>query len=236
MLRSILSVGGFTAMSRVLGFLRDVATASYIGASMVSDAWYAAFRFPNLGRRIFGEGAFNAAFVPLFGRELNENGEESAADFANQAFSWLIVILGVGMLVIVPLMPWFIMPLTVGFLDPPAFDSWAERLRAPEFWSWLGEAIRDPGGVEKFDLTVAYSRLMFSYLICMALTAHLGGVLNSLKIFAIPAFAPVLMNLVLLAGLFVFIPLLHKTEDKVACGWILSWCVFVAGFAQLGLV
>lgn len=236
MLRNMLSVGGFTAMSRVLGFLRDVITASYIGATMVSDAWYAAFRFPNLGRRVFGEGAFNAAFVPLFGREWNDNGEETATQFANQAFSWLLFILGGSMLVIVPLMRWFILPLTFGFLRPAEFETTKLWMQSELSWVWLWEMLQHPGGTVKFELAVAYSRVMFSYLICMALAAHLSGVLNTLKVFAVPAFAPVLMNIILLLGLLGIIPGLHYTEDKQASGWVLSWCVFAAGFAQVALV
>jgi putative peptidoglycan lipid II flippase len=83
------TVSGFTAISRVLGFLRDMLIVQYLGAGMVSDAFFSAFRFPNLFRRIFGEGAFNSAFVPLFARELEENGKPQALQFAGRLQSSL---------------------------------------------------------------------------------------------------------------------------------------------------
>ena len=74
MLRSLMTVSGFTAISRILGFLRDILIARYIGTGPVADAFVAAFRFPNMFRRIFGEGAFNSAFIPLFGKKLEQEG------------------------------------------------------------------------------------------------------------------------------------------------------------------
>ena len=74
MLRSMMTVSGFTLVSRVLGFLRDILIGFFVGTGPVADAFVAAFRFPNMFRRIFGEGAFNSAFVPLFGRKLEEEG------------------------------------------------------------------------------------------------------------------------------------------------------------------
>ena len=94
LLRSMATVSGFTALSRVLGFLRDIFLARYLGTGRAADAFLAAFRFPNMFRRIFGEGAFNAAFVPLFAREMEEKGKEEAVKFANNAFSFMVVVLG----------------------------------------------------------------------------------------------------------------------------------------------
>ena len=96
------TVSGFTAMSRVLGFVRDVLVAGFLGKSNASEAWVAAFRFPNMFRRIFGEGAFNAAFVPLFGRELEEKGEKAAVEFANRALTILALVLGIGTFIAIP--------------------------------------------------------------------------------------------------------------------------------------
>ncbi|MBT7958433.1 MAG: lipid II flippase MurJ, partial [Akkermansiaceae bacterium] len=87
MLRSLMKVSGFTAISRVLGFLRDILIARYLGSGLLGDAFFSAFRFPNLFRRIFGEGAFNAAFVPMFGRRLEKDGKEEAMKFASNAFT-----------------------------------------------------------------------------------------------------------------------------------------------------
>ena len=218
------TVGGFTLMSRVLGFLRDILIARFIGTTVQSDAFFAAFRLPNMFRRIFGEGAFNSAFVPLFGRALEEQGKEEAELFASRAFSWLTVTLGIGTIVAIPLMRWIMAVFVFGFLRP---EGW-------EFsWQWLGEMIRYPHGTEKFEIAVAYGRVMFSYLMCMALAAQLSGVLNTLRVFAMPAFAPVMLNLILIVGLTIGIPILGYEGDLVACGNLMAWCVFVAGFVQL---
>ncbi|MBT8037810.1 MAG: murein biosynthesis integral membrane protein MurJ [Verrucomicrobiae bacterium] len=115
MLRSLMKVSGFTAMSRVLGFLRDILIARYLGSGLLGDAFFSAFRFPNLFRRIFGEGAFNAAFVPMLGRRLEHDGEPEAMKFASNAFSTLLVILIVLTIVAIPCMPWIMGAVVPGF-------------------------------------------------------------------------------------------------------------------------
>lgn len=257
MFRSMFTVGGFTLMSRVLGFLRDILIARFLGTTVQSDAFFAAFRLPNMFRRIFGEGAFNSAFVPLFGRALEEQGKEEAELFASRAFSWLAVTLGVGTIVAIPLMRWIMGVFVFGFLTPD-FEPWTiEHFGRPESfvwvngimpippivppewhfsWQWLWEMIRYPHGSEKFEITVAYGRVVFSYLMCMALAAQLSGVLNTLRVFAMPAFAPVLLNLIFIVGLTVGIPVLGYEGDLVACGSLLAWCVFIAGFVQLAVL
>ncbi len=205
MLKSMATVSGFTAMSRVLGFVRDVLVAGFLGKSNASEAWVAAFRFPNMFRRIFGEGAFNAAFVPLFGRELEEKGEKAAVEFANRALTILALVLGIGTLIAIPGMEWIMGVFVAGYKEYP----------------------------EKFELTVGLTRITFSYLLCMAMSAHLSGVLNTLKIFAMPAFAPVLLNLIFLGGLTIAVPMLGFKEDPNGVSHVLAWCVFAAGWAQL---
>ena len=95
MLRGLMTFSGFTLMSRILGFLRDILIGALVGTSMVADAFNAAFRFPNMFRRIFGEGAFNSAFVPLFGKRVAQDGRFAAMGFANNAFSVLFLVLGI---------------------------------------------------------------------------------------------------------------------------------------------
>lgn len=202
MLKSLAAVSGFTLMSRLLGFVRDIFVAKYLGTGAMGDAFQVAFRFPNFFRRIFGEGAFNSAFIPLFGRELEEHGKEVAEQFASRAFTFMTLVLGIASLVAIPLMHWLMAAFVPGFMEDP----------------------------EKFAMTVNYSQITFAYLLCMALAALLSGVLNTLKIFAIPAFAPVLLNIIFLIGLTVVVP---RTGNP---GLVLSWCVFISGFAQLGLL
>lgn len=193
-------------MSRVLGLVREIFMAAFLGTSKVTDAFYLALRLPNMFRRIFGEGAFNSAFVPLFGRELAEGDEEAAHRFARNAFAWLGGLLLIATLILIPGMHWF------------------------------GKVIAPFAEKETYDLMVFFARIMFSYLLCMALSAHLSGVLNTLKVFSAPAFAPVLLNVLMLVVLAIIVPLAHLEGDKVKIGELVSWSVCAAGFAQLLLL
>ncbi|MEM7697602.1 MAG: murein biosynthesis integral membrane protein MurJ [Verrucomicrobiota bacterium] len=202
MIRSLLSVSGFTLASRILGFVRDILIAKYIGVgTSLADVWVAAFRFPNLFRRIFGEGAFNAAFVPMYSRRLEEGGEAVADAFARRTLSLMLVIL----LAIFALAFIFMEPIVsltnIGF---------AER-------GLIGPA-------------VDASRITVVYLVFICLVAGFTGILNSRKVFAAPAFAYVVMNLVFLAALFFVMP---KTESPVE---VLCWSVVVSGVLQLAVV
>ncbi len=193
-------------MSRVLGLIREMFMAAFLGTGVVTDAFYAALRLPNMFRRIFGEGAFNSAFVPLFGRELAEGNEEAAHRFARNAFTWLGGVLLIATVILIPAMPWF------------------ARILVPA------------AGPEMYELTVAYARIMFSYLLCMALSAHLSGVLNTLKVFSLPAFAPVLLNVLMLVVLGILVPVFHWRGELELIGTAVSWSVCAAGFAQLLLL
>jgi putative peptidoglycan lipid II flippase len=144
------SVGGATMASRVLGFVREMLIAALLGTGPIADAFYAAFRFPNLFRRLFAEGAFNAAFVPLFAKRLEES-EGSACQFANEVLSVLVVIL-----LTVSALAMIFMPFLVGTVIAPKF---AEN-------------------PEKFELTVLLTRVMFPYLSAMSLVAMMAGILN----------------------------------------------------------
>lgn len=207
LLRSATTVGGYTMMSRVLGFVRELLIAALLGTGPVADAFYAAFRFPNLFRRLFAEGAFNSAFVPLFAKELEGGGKAQAQAFASQVLSFLVVTL----LTLTALAEIF-MPFLVEWIIAPGF-------------------VEDP---EKFDLTVLLTRVMFPYLLCMSLVAMLSGILNSFGRFAAAAFAPVILNLVListLAGAWLF-GLMGQTQ----VGTLMSWGVCVSGALQLVLL
>jgi putative peptidoglycan lipid II flippase len=166
MLRGILTVGGWTMASRVLGFLRDVLLADLLGAGPVADAFFLANRLPNLFRRLFGEGAFNAAFVPGFTGILATDGPAAARRFAEQAIAvmsfWL---LGLTLLAEV-FMPQVMGVWALGFTGDPA----------------------------KFALVVELGRITFPYMPLICLSALLGGVLNGLDRFAAAAAAPVLYN------------------------------------------
>ncbi len=194
-------------MSRVLGFVRELLIASLLGTGPVADAFYAAFRFPNLFRRLFAEGAFNAAFIPLFSKELEGGGESQAREFSSEVVSVLaVILLGLTALaeIFMPfLVTWVVAP---GFTDNP----------------------------EKYELTVLLTRIMFPYLACMSLVAMFSGVLNSLGKFAAAAFAPVLLNILMITVLLAVT--FTGGMEPGAVGTIMSWTVCASGFLQLGLL
>lgn len=171
--RSIATIGGWTMASRVLGFLRDILIARYLGAGPVADAFFVAFKFPNFFRRLFGEGAFNASFVPQFAGVLTLEGLHAARIFAGQVLAVLLLVLLPFTFAAQAAMPWLMTVIAPGFLAEPA----------------------------TYDLAVALTQITFPYLLFMALVALLGGMLNSLERFAAAAAAPILLNVVLIGAL-----------------------------------
>lgn len=200
------SVGGATSASRILGFVREALIAATLGAGPVADAFYAAFRFPNLFRRLFAEGAFNSAFVPLFAKELEGDGKEAAARFAGEVFSVLTLILAVLTVAAIAFMPFL-----VGTIIAPAFAD------TPD----------------KFALTTDLTRIMFPYLAAMSLVAMLSGILNSLRRYFIAALAPVLLNVVLIT---VLLYVREAGTADFTVGYLLAGGVVVSGLLQLGLL
>jgi putative peptidoglycan lipid II flippase len=135
--RSFATVGGLTLLSRILGFLRDILIAAILGSGAVADAFFVAFRFPNLFRRLFGEGAFNAAFVPLFAKRLEGEGRESARAFAEEAMAGLVFILLAITVVAEITMPFLMYGLAPGFsATPEKFDLAVllTRITMPTCW------------------------------------------------------------------------------------------------------
>ena len=179
LLRSLATVGGYTGISRILGFVRDILMAAVIGTGPVADAFFVAFRFPNFFRRLFAEGAFSAAFVPLFSRRLEEDGREAARRLAEETLSVLTAVLLALTLAALVAMPQLMHLLAPGFADDP----------------------------EKFDQAVLLTRLTFPYLLFVSLVALYGGVLNALYKFAAMAAAPILLNVFFIATLLLVIPL-----------------------------
>src|SRR4029079_18403065 len=119
--RAFATVGAMTTWSRILGFIRDVLIAAVLGAGPVADAFFVAFRVPNLFRRLFAEGAFNAAFIPLFAKRFHgEGGEAAARTFAEQALAGLTLVLVVLTILGEIAMPWLMLLLAPGFANDPA--------------------------------------------------------------------------------------------------------------------
>src|SRR5690606_3598709 len=114
LLRNFLNVGALTLGSRILGFIRDALVAAVLGTRPAADAYLAAFRFPNLFRRLFAEGAFNVAFIPLFAKALEQEGREAAREWAARIMSWLVVVV-TGITILVEIfMPWVLVPFVPG--------------------------------------------------------------------------------------------------------------------------
>jgi putative peptidoglycan lipid II flippase len=206
LVRNFVTVGMATAASRVTGFVRDILTAATLGTGPVADAFVVAFRLPNLFRRILAEGAFNSAFVPLFAKDLQANGREHARAFAADVLSVMFVVLVALSGVAMMAMPLLVWAIAPGFDD----------------------------GTGKFADAVAFTRICFPYLVCMGLIALYGGILNSLGYFRAAAWAPVLLNIILSLALLLGGWLGYAGTREA--GLILSWGVFVAGFAQLAVV
>jgi putative peptidoglycan lipid II flippase len=179
LLRSAATVGLYTMVSRVLGFVREMLVAVYLGASPLTDAFFVALRLPNMFRTLFAEGAFSAAFVPLFAGKVAADGRAAARAFAEDALAVLLAAL-LGFLIAGELLtPWILDLIAPGFRADPA----------------------------KFTLAVELTRIMFPYLLFISLTALQGGVLNSLERFAATAFTPVLLNIFLIVALVLVRPL-----------------------------
>jgi putative peptidoglycan lipid II flippase len=204
--RSFATVGGLTLLSRILGFLRDILAAAVLGTGPVADAFYVAFRFPNLFRRLFGEGAFNSAFVPLFASKYEGDGAEKARAFASEAMSGLTFVLLLLSAAAMLAMPWLMYLLAPGFSATP----------------------------DKFELAVRLTQITFPYLLCMSLVALMSGVLNTVGRFAESSSVSIVLNLILSIAMLLSIWLGFKADP--AAGYIQAWGVFVAGILQLALL
>jgi putative peptidoglycan lipid II flippase len=209
MLKNILSVGGWTLLSRVTGFFRDVVMAAVMGAGPIADAFVVALRLPNHFRAIFGEGAFNAAFVPTYARVHETTGLPPARVFADRIFTLSLAVQIVLLASALTATPWVVRALAPGFSDDPA----------------------------KFELTVTLTRITFPYLLFITLVTVLSGVLNAHGRFAAAAAAPVLLNLSMIAALavsFLFPTAGHAAAWGVAVAGVLEFVLVWAAARRAG--
>lgn len=176
--KSLATVSGMTMASRVLGFVRQILIAGVIGAggNPVADAFWAAFRLPNMFRRLFAEGAFHAAFIPLFQGKQVGSGNEDARRFAEEVLMALVVLLTILTALVEIAAPAFVYLLASGFEDD----------------------------AEKFNLATLYTRIMFPYLMMMSIVGLLSGILNSLGRFAVAAGAPLALNVCLITAILLY--------------------------------
>ena len=194
-------VGLATFLSRIFGFLRDMVVAGLFGAGFATDAFFVAFRIPNLLRRLFAEGSLTISFVPVFTEYLKKKSKEDAIGLANTVFTLLSIIL-----VIVTLIGILISPLIV-------------RIIAPGF----------TGLPDKYELTVFLTRLMFPYIFFISLVALCMGILNSLRHFAAPALAPVILNICIIGAAIFLRNLFEEPITALAVG------VLTGGVLQLAM-
>jgi len=173
LIKSTTTFGFFTIISRILGYIRDILIAIFIGSGLLADAFFVAFRIPNTFRRLFSEGTFNAAFVPSYASELSK-GKDNADNFATSIFSFLILGLFFIVLLIEILMPLFV------FLIAPGFS----------------------GDEEKMELVINLTRITFPFLFFVSLSSFFSGILNSHNRFAAASAIPIILNVLLIGVLF----------------------------------
>ncbi|MDX6839570.1 murein biosynthesis integral membrane protein MurJ [Hafnia paralvei] len=167
LLKSLAAVSSMTMFSRVLGFARDALVARIFGAGVATDAFFVAFKLPNLLRRIFAEGAFSQAFVPILAEYKSQQGEEATRTFVAYVSGMLTLVLALVTVLGMIAAPWVIWATSPGFL-------------------------RDP---DKFELTASLLRITFPYILLISLASLAGAVLNTWNRFSVPAFAPTFLNL-----------------------------------------
>jgi putative peptidoglycan lipid II flippase len=205
LIKNTSTIAGFTIISRIFGFARDMILARVLGAGLAADAYQLAFTLPNTFRRLFAEGAFSVAFVPMYSRKLaGEDGEAEAARFADDVISVFVwVLLAFSALAMIA------MPIIVYGL-------------ASEYQSVPG----------KFELSVFLSRMTFPYLFFISLVAMLTGLLNARSRFAPGAIAPILFNIVLIGGIIGGYYWRGDSHDDAKVVYVLSAAVSLSGFVQ----
>ena len=210
MLRNILSVGGYTLISRITGFVRDIVLAAVLGAGAIMDAFSVALRLPNHFRAIFGEGAVNQAYVPTYAQIAEKEGPEAANLFADRLFTVQLIVQVVLLALALPLMPWLVTVLAPGFTKDPAV----------------------------FELAVALTRITFPYLLFVTMVTFLGATLNAVERYAAFAAAPILLNVFIVAALavpFLFPSAAHAAAWGVAISGIAQWALLYVAARRAGV-
>jgi len=206
LVRSVGTIGALTAVSRVFGFVRDMLLSRVLGAGLAADAWQLAFTLPNTFRRLFAEGAFSVAFVPMYSKKLHcEGGSADADAFAGDVLSVFVWVLLTFSAICMIAMPGIV-------------------------WLLAREYAEVPG---KFELSVLLSRVTFPYLGLVSLVAMLSGLLNARSRFAPGAFAPVFLNVVMIGGIIAGWYWRGGSDDDALVAWALALALCFAGIVQL---
>jgi len=203
---------GATMLSRILGYIRDSMVANFFGAGVAADAFYAAFRISNLFRRLLGEGALSASFIPVFSEYAEKHGQEKTQEFLNTVFTVLLVVLTLLTILGVIFAPQITKLIAMGFEKTP----------------------------ERFELTVTLTRAMFPFLLFISLAALLTGVLNSLRSFFLPALAPACLSLAEIGYLLILAPQLPLEKQviglalSVSVGGLMQFFILVPALWKKG--
>lgn len=225
-IRSAAKVGGYTSISRVLGFIRDQLIAFTLGTGYVADAFFVAQRFPNLFRTLFAEGAFNSAFVPIFAGKVETEGLSAARAMAQDVYAVMLAWMVFFCTLAIVAMPWLIALFTIDLVQflPSGMASYFA----------LGSSTQQLGSPEKTALLISFTQICFPYLLFMTLTALQGGALNSMNRFTAAAAAPILLNIILiLSNAIVWFIGSGKSE---LTGYIFAVGVTLSGLAQYALL
>ena len=190
LLKSIATLSGLTMLSRLIGFVRDILIAQFLGATLFADAFFVAWRFPNLFRSLFAEGTLNVSFVPVFDQVLKEKGDDKARVFATEAFSVLFYVLLAFTVVVELAMPYIMDVFAPGFRDVP----------------------------DKLVVTTQLSRITFPFLMSVSLVSLFACILNAFNKFAAAAFSPCLLNLTMIASLLGFASYFSNPAYALAWG------------------
>jgi putative peptidoglycan lipid II flippase len=210
--RTLITVSGMTMLSRITGLIREVLVARTFGASVYTDAFFVAFRIPNLLRRLFAEGAFSQAFVPILAEYKNQQGNRATrilADHVATVMFWVLLVTSIAGIVFAPVI---VLLVASGFASDPLTMS----------------------------LSVSMTRIMFPYILFMSLVALAGGILNTLREFRVPAFTPVLLNLSFIAAALFLAPLMSQPVYALAIavlvGGVLQLAIQIPALRRVGML
>ena len=193
--RSFFTVSFYTFLSRVLGFIRDILIARYLGSTVIADAFFVAFRIPNFFRRVLAEGAYSAALIPVFsGVVLNPKDEREASDFVENTTSMLLFATVVLTIIFFFGMPYIIQVLAPGFTD----------------------------NKEAYELAVHFGKIIFPYIIFISLAAHFASINNVHERFAAGAFAPAILNISFILSLFFLTPFVTTAGHALSYGVLIG--------------
>ncbi|CAM3850676.1 murein biosynthesis integral membrane protein MurJ [Litorimonas haliclonae] len=210
LLKSTAIIASLTLVSRLLGLARDILIAGFLGAGAVSDAFFTAFKLPNVFRRMFAEGAFNAAFVPLYAKRIEQESEAAADEFASETLAALFVTVAALVILFELTMPWSLNIIGGGLDKSPRAD-----------------------GIEPYYLAVTYAWITMPYLLFMSMAALFSGILNTRNLFGVAAAVPIILNIFMISAL-MGLPFLGVGKPGLGMG--LAVAVTLSGIAQMSAV